>query len=82
MIAVPEIMYVELNESDKYVVICSDGVWEFLSNSNVMDLVTPCYLATDPETACEKLVNESVRQWKMEDDVIDDITAISLFFNI
>ena len=48
----------------------------------MMDLVTPCYLATDPESACEKLVNESVRQWKMEDDVIDDITAISLFFNI
>ena len=42
-------------------VISSDGVWEFLTNSNVMEMVTPCYLETDPETACEKLVNESVR---------------------
>lgn len=61
------------------IVICSDGVWEFLSNKNVMDMVSPNYKDKKPQKACELLVNESVRQWKMEDEVVDDITAICVF---
>ncbi len=32
--------------------------------------------------ACDALVAESVRRWKMEEDVVDDITAVVVFFNI
>jgi hypothetical protein len=31
--------------------------------------------------ASEKLISESVNWWKKEDEVIDDITAICVFFN-
>lgn len=62
-------------------VIASDGVWEFLSNEDVISMVSPFYLRNDPEGACEKLLKESTAAWKREDDVIDDITAIVVFLN-
>jgi hypothetical protein len=45
----------------------------------VMDLVLPYYLKKSPEEACEKLITESVKWWKKEDEVIDDITATCIF---
>jgi serine/threonine protein phosphatase PrpC len=32
-----------LSESDKFIVIASDGVWEFLSNDEVVRIVEPFY---------------------------------------
>ncbi len=69
-----------MTEDDKFIVIASDGVWEFLSNVQVMNYVLPFYLKNQPEAACEKLIKESVICWKREDEVIDDITAIVIFF--
>jgi serine/threonine protein phosphatase PrpC len=69
----------ELNDDSKYIVICSDGVWEFLDNQRVMNLVTPFYNKNDPEGACNVLVKESIEWWEREDSVIDDITCIVIF---
>jgi hypothetical protein len=44
-------------------------------------LVDPFYNTVNPNGACEKLVDESVKFWKKEDEVIDDITCITVFFN-
>lgn len=72
-------MEFELNDDSKYIVICSDGVWEFLDNQRVMNLVTPFYNKNDPEGACNVLVKESIEWWEREDSVIDDITCIVIF---
>lgn len=45
-----------------------------------MNLVVPFFLKGQPEQACDKLIQESVNWWKKEDEVVDDITAICLFF--
>jgi serine/threonine protein phosphatase PrpC len=37
-------------------VIGSDGVWEFLSNEAIADLVIPYYFRDDPEGAAEAVV--------------------------
>ena len=79
VIPIPEIKYNLLCPEDRFIVICSDGVWEFLQNKDVQDLVLPFLLKNNPEGACDKLVNESVAWWRREDEVIDDITAIVLF---
>jgi serine/threonine protein phosphatase PrpC len=79
VIAIPEITYHRLGDHDNMIIICSDGVWEFLSNKTVMDMVSPLFKDKKAEKACELLVVESVRQWKMEDDVVDDITALCVF---
>ncbi len=41
VVALPEIRRVVLSEEDRYIVIGSDGVWEFLSNQAVADMATP-----------------------------------------
>jgi serine/threonine protein phosphatase PrpC len=39
----PEVMEFTLGHNDKFVVIASDGVWEFLSNEDVAQIVLPYY---------------------------------------
>ena len=81
MIAEPEIFQFEITPQSKFVVLASDGIWEFLSNEQVMNMIIPFYLKNDSEGACERLVKESVACWKREDDVVDDITIIIIFFS-
>lgn len=53
VISDPEIEYLEINKDDKFIVIASDGVWEFLSNEEVVKIITPYYLKNDAEGACQ-----------------------------
>lgn len=39
----PEVMQFTLSTNDKFLVIASDGVWEFLSNEDVAKIVLPYY---------------------------------------
>jgi serine/threonine protein phosphatase PrpC len=57
-----------LNESDKFIVLASDGLWEFLSNTEVMNIVTPFWRANNPDAACEKLVFTATTLWKKVND--------------
>jgi serine/threonine protein phosphatase PrpC len=41
--AEPEILEFTLSLNDKFIVIASDGVWEFLSNEDVAQIVLPFY---------------------------------------
>jgi len=40
--ATPEVRVHHITEKDKFMVICSDGVWEFLSNEDVVGIVQVC----------------------------------------
>lgn len=59
-----EILYFELKEEDKFIVIASDGIWEFLSNEQVVNMVAPYYVKNQLEAACERLVKEATLKWK------------------
>jgi len=76
VIAEPEILKFDLTEEDKFIVIASDGVWEFLSNENVMDIIVPHYLRNNLNMACKCLVKLSLDQWNAEGDMVDDITCV------
>lgn len=78
----PEVLHFDVTTKDRFLAIASDGVWEFLSNEEIVEMVRPFYLKNDPEGACEKIVRESTAAWKREDDVIDDITIILVFLNM
>lgn len=78
---IPEVIELKINQSYEYMVIASDGVWEFLDNEAVCKLVQPFFAKNDPEGACNKLIEESSRLWKLEDDGQDDITCIVVFFS-
>jgi serine/threonine protein phosphatase PrpC len=82
VIAEPEILEMNLTEDDKFIVIASDGVWEFLSNDEVAHIVYPHYLNNSAEKAAESLIRESLKKWKEEESVVDDITCIIIFLTI
>lgn len=96
--AEPELSQVTLGAGvDRIMVLCSDGVVEFLTSQEVIDIALPFLerpapegsarraadpdAKGDPQGACEALVQESLRRWNDEEDVVDDITVIVCFLN-
>mmetsp|Transcript_19813 Transcript_19813/g.48654 ORF Transcript_19813/g.48654 Transcript_19813/m.48654 type:complete len:368 (+) Transcript_19813:128-1231(+) len=76
--ATPEIKSYSLTPKDQFMVIASDGVWEFLSNEEVVEIVRKC--DGDAELACREVCGRSYREWKAEEEVVDDITAVVVYF--
>ena len=77
--AEPETWEFTLGLHDRYLVIASDGVWEFLSNEDVAGIVYPFYEQNAPEAAANALVKAAFKKWKQEEEVIDDITVVIIF---
>ena len=77
---VPEIFEFQIKPTDSFIVIASDGIWEFLSNEDVAKIVALELRWGTPETAANVLVKESFFKWRAEEDVIDDITCIIIVF--
>ena len=76
----PGILEYNLNNSTKYIVVCSDGVWEFLENQTVMNIGKKFYLENNASAYCHELISQSFNEWKKNDSIVDDITAIVVFF--
>ena len=82
VIAEPEVTEYFLKEEDKFMILASDGLFEFMSSQEVVDIVKDYYDKNDIVGCCEYLYNESTRKWlKEEEDTIDDITMILVFFD-
>jgi serine/threonine protein phosphatase PrpC len=71
-----------LDKDDKFIIIASDGIWEFISNTEAVEMVVNFWMKNDPEGAVDELVRVAVQRWKKEDEVIDDITCILIFLSI
>lgn len=80
--AEPETLEFTLGLNDKFLVIASDGVWEFLSNEDVANIVFPFYEQNAPEAAANALVKAAFKKWKQEEEVIDDITVVIIFLEV
>ena len=62
-------------------IIASDGVWEFIENHEVVDIVRRYKKVNDIEGACDEIMKESLLRWRIEEeDSIDDITFVLVFF--
>lgn len=82
IICTPEVVELELTKDDKFIILASDGLWEFISNERAVDIVSPYWYSSDPEGACSELITEALKKWKLENRLIDDITVIVVFLNI
>ena len=63
VIAEPEILEFEVTGEDRFIVVGSDGVFEFLSNEDVVKMVVPYWRRDDPEGAAEVLAREARCAW-------------------
>ena len=76
----PEIKEFNFDENDKYMIIASDGIWEFISSQECIDMIQSYYESNDLKGCCEYLYQESSKRWLKEEEVIDDTTLILVFF--
>ena len=80
VIPYPDIIEYTLNNDSKYMVICSDGVWEFLTNEDVMEIGNKFYKQNNINGFCKQLLKKSTEMWEKEENYIDDITIVTVFF--
>lgn len=74
VISEPEFTDYELNpETDRFIVVATDGLWEFVDNQEAVELVDG---QVGPTDAVDVLVTEAATRWMQEEQVIDDTTII------
>ncbi|XP_068645261.1 probable protein phosphatase 2C 33 [Aristolochia californica] len=80
LISVPEISYRYLTEKDEFIILATDGIWDVLSNKEVVDIVAS---ASARSSAARALVESAVRAWKYKypTSKIDDCAVVCLFLN-
>ena len=76
----PEIKEFDFCEGDKFMIIASDGIWEFISSQECVEIIGGFYEKNDLKGCCEYLYQESSKRWLKEEEVIDDTTLILVFF--
>ena len=74
----PEIQEHVIDASDVCCVLATDGVWEFLTSQEVIDICVSC---KTPKEACYKIVAESYKRWYEREERIDDIACCVLYFD-
>ena len=76
----PGILEYDLNQSTKFVIACSDGVWEFFDNDKVKDIGKKFYMEKNASGYCHNLVQQAFNEWEKNDKFVDDISAVVAFF--
>ncbi|OMJ70664.1 hypothetical protein SteCoe_31309 [Stentor coeruleus] len=80
VICEPDVLSLNLTEDDLFILICSDGVWEFITSQEAVNLVNKC--DGDAKKASEKLSALAWMRWKQHfNSLVDDITVILVYLN-
>ncbi|KAJ9169262.1 hypothetical protein P3X46_017470 [Hevea brasiliensis] len=80
LISVPDISCQRLTDKDEFIVLATDGIWDVLSNKEVVDIVSS---APSRSSAARALVESAVRAWryKYPTSKVDDCAVVCLFLD-
>ncbi|KAJ4892724.1 putative protein phosphatase 2C 33 [Raphanus sativus] len=80
LISVPDVSFRRLTEKDEFIVLASDGIWDVLSNEEVVAIVAS---APSRSSAARALVESAVRAWryKYPTSKVDDCAAVCLYLD-
>lgn len=79
VISEPDVSVSKVQDGWRFVLICSDGVWEFISSQEAVEFVGR-YPPAKVQTAANDLAAEARSRWlQNEGDTVDDITVICLW---
>lgn len=79
LISTPEVTYRKLTDKDEFVVLATDGIWDVLSNEEVVKIVSS---SRKRSLAAKLLVEKAHRAWRYKYPLakVDDCAAVCLFF--
>ena len=81
VIAEPEIQIFDFIGNEKFILLASDGIWQFIDSDECVRIIKDFYdKDMDAVGALNTIVKEAFNRWKNEEDNIDDITTILIFF--
>ena len=82
VMCVPDIKEYDIDdEKTKIIIIGTNGVWEFLTNEKIMDIILPYYESNDVNGAIQKIKETAWKLWEIKNPKnIPDITVIVLFY--
>ena len=75
----PEIKEYLFQKEDKFFVVASDGLFEFIPSQDIINIIKDYYLNRDIVGCCEYMYELSKKRWMEEEEVVDDITMILVF---
>ncbi|XP_047322120.1 probable protein phosphatase 2C 52 [Impatiens glandulifera] len=80
VISVPEFSHRVLTDRDKFVVLASDGIWDVLSNEEVVEIVSS---VSTRSSAAKVIVESAAREWKSKypTSKMDDCAVVCLFLD-
>ena len=73
VLAEPEFNLKTLKNNMKYIVIASDGIWEYLTNKNVCKIIKRFYAQGDAKAGAEELVKIDREKWAKEGGIVQMI---------
>jgi len=77
----PEFKTFPYDGTEKFIIIASDGLWEYVNGDQCISIVKPFYEdGLDSQEAALALTKEAFRRWKRKEVAIDDITVVVIFF--
>jgi len=76
----PEVCERQLAPEDTHILLCSDGVWEFITATQAVNVISE-FPAPKAMTAAERLAKEAWDRWIREEGgaVVDDITVLLVY---
>jgi len=84
LIPTPEVFTHVVRDEDRFIILASDGVWEFIDNEEAVRSVEVFYNKGLPALdACRYLIAKAAVSWRrFEGDYRDDITAIVVYLDM
>ncbi|CAD8203305.1 unnamed protein product [Paramecium pentaurelia] len=70
VIAEPEIQQFSISAQDQFIIIALDGVWEYMSNEEVMTVVIPFLEKDEPDQEAECVVIEATQAWRRQGTIL------------
>jgi len=72
-----------LTGKEKVLVVGSDGLWEFISNEEVKNIIKEIYDIDkeNPQNVAERLWDLATERWLENENLVDDITIIVSYFS-
>jgi Serine/threonine protein phosphatase len=77
-----DIFHRRLEKHDKFLIIASDGIWDVLTSSEAVSIVSSVLSLNKSEVACKTLVEQATKRWKKIGNCVDDISVVIVFINL